>query len=1219
MLESFLLPRINLALSNIFEDLEAHQVDASILNGFLILRNLKLKRDALAALSLPIDVTYGHVGKLEIKLKLWRLLSEPITVCAEDILIIITSQPPSDWNVEREERVRDQHRNLILLTDECLTYAREESGLPCVLQRAAYAIIQRIRLSLTRLELRLEDTETDSKRHFALGMRVSRLFSLRCASAWEEGPALESETTPTHSRTADSRASLGHDSQGWFGWIVDFHGRKEKSAITSTEGIAQSFYLKTILEDASVYLDPLNDDHHRRSWLPYPAAFREEILDNLSQLLVTEKPCLSTDESRLPIPLAFPEQGAGTGCATPVPLGTLREVFEGRRKQKEQTSDTLDDRYASALQPSHQRKSVTRWRGCGRLRLGQAEATRPTEEPADVRCSSTHRATARPSGAANVHVAYPEESSKTVTGLLRFSDLYCPTELWKVASLQSTNHMYILKPGEVQLRAREASPSQEELMRYRLAWRRHLLTNALVATGGGRKSELQKQDIQKKEFLNNTLVSSFDFGPAKTADEDFIRLFEAKYWPTVIIPARQQVLQDLQRQIRLGHCKEVYLSYQQRNTLEMSIGLSEAAPLTPQSKRGEEGIEEVHEYTDVSDIQVDPGILHEVEEMAYALGAKITVPAEADPNFVKCIEQMQFQRFSKSFEFALQLDHLQLTLGPDYEAPAFICMAVGKMHAQVAAYYDLRTSAVAAFNSIQIRDNLMPNLPHCFSVSSQACAKALNSSEKVSDHAAFSKDRENIQSSDTFISSHDDEHTRDTFLSGTPPLCTFHPTEQPCIPKWNNTCTWPAGCCPFKTPTELFTKPKSKKQESRNDLGGGWIRFEKVFVPLEGVPDLVLYMQTHGSLFCTVTPDAVLKLAQVLQGSIQLAERSTILEATSERVQEALRHNELFMARSHLYAADHQTVDICIDIPISHQLLLPFSKKEPECPGILLRSGVISVDTYTRRPDIQNSKLPRDAPIKRYDRYTVTITGASVERVPNCLDFLRRFQGTENSDACSYCKGDSTRRHTIRSAATTIHGGPSDPFAFSKEFRWCTKPQGGVTDGVRAREPVNIHVGSESEENTMGASQDAVISNDPSHFCVGDTSQAFLIWPTSIEGCVDLCHAFNYPDLPAFCVTLQDQQYSGVYITLSDEDIIALAGYFAELQTLVQALSTLWNPHSEAEDVIFTNPVSSDSPVQMPAQGVKRSVDVATERLDIHNKEKKVRLHGHNNDPIAFV
>ncbi|OEH76375.1 hypothetical protein cyc_02576 [Cyclospora cayetanensis] len=1309
MLESFLLPRINLALSNIFEDLEAHQVDASILNGFLILRNLKLKRDALAALSLPIDVTYGHVGKLEIKLKLWRLLSEPITVCAEDILIIITSQPPSDWNVEREERVRDQHRNLILLTDECLTYAREESGLPCVLQRAAYAIIQRIRLSLTRLELRLEDTETDSKRHFALGMRVSRLFSLRCASAWEEGPALESETTPTHSRTADSRASLGHDSQGWFGWIVDFHGRKEKSAITSTEGIAQSFYLKTILEDASVYLDPLNDDHHRRSWLPYPAAFREEILDNLSQLLVTEKPCLSTDESRLPIPLAFPEQGAGTGCATPVPLGTLREVFEGRRKQKEQTSDTLDDRYASALQPSHQRKSVTRWRGCGRLRLGQAEATRPTEEPADVRCSSTHRATARPSGAANVHVAYPEESSKTVTGLLRFSDLYCPTELWKVASLQSTNHMYILKPGEVQLRARclqrpmasscdsarifarpfpttmatgpaadnillgmngeneavvhasaspmdesppalsvnivahgavlqftvfqmssifrwlhyavvlyqelvsgvyamclEASPSQEELMRYRLAWRRHLLTNALVATGGGRKSELQKQDIQKKEFLNNTLVSSFDFGPAKTADEDFIRLFEAKYWPTVIIPARQQVLQDLQRQIRLGHCKEVYLSYQQRNTLEMSIGLSEAAPLTPQSKRGEEGIEEVHEYTDVSDIQVDPGILHEVEEMAYALGAKITVPAEADPNFVKCIEQMQFQRFSKSFEFALQLDHLQLTLGPDYEAPAFICMAVGKMHAQVAAYYDLRTSAVAAFNSIQIRDNLMPNLPHCFSVSSQACAKALNSSEKVSDHAAFSKDRENIQSSDTFISSHDDEHTRDTFLSGTPPLCTFHPTEQPCIPKWNNTCTWPAGCCPFKTPTELFTKPKSKKQESRNDLGGGWIRFEKVFVPLEGVPDLVLYMQTHGSLFCTVTPDAVLKLAQVLQGSIQLAERSTILEATSERVQEALRHNELFMARSHLYAADHQTVDICIDIPISHQLLLPFSKKEPECPGILLRSGVISVDTYTRRPDIQNSKLPRDAPIKRYDRYTVTITGASVERVPNCLDFLRRFQGTENSDACSYCKGDSTRRHTIRSAATTIHGGPSDPFAFSKEFRWCTKPQGGVTDGVRAREPVNIHVGSESEENTMGASQDAVISNDPSHFCVGDTSQAFLIWPTSIEGCVDLCHAFNYPDLPAFCVTLQDQQYSGVYITLSDEDIIALAGYFAELQTLVQALSTLWNPHSEAEDVIFTNPVSSDSPVQMPAQGVKRSVDVATERLDIHNKEKKI-------------
>ena len=69
MLESFLLPYFNPALSAVFEDLEPHQLYASILGGSLVLRNLKLKADALAALSIPVDVTYGHIAKLEVKVR----------------------------------------------------------------------------------------------------------------------------------------------------------------------------------------------------------------------------------------------------------------------------------------------------------------------------------------------------------------------------------------------------------------------------------------------------------------------------------------------------------------------------------------------------------------------------------------------------------------------------------------------------------------------------------------------------------------------------------------------------------------------------------------------------------------------------------------------------------------------------------------------------------------------------------------------------------------------------------------------------------------------------------------------------------------------------------------------------------------------------------------------------------------------------------------------
>lgn len=69
MWESLLLPHLNKALSALFEDIKIQQVEASILSGSVTLRDLKIKPEALAPLSLPIDVTYGHVGTLEIKVR----------------------------------------------------------------------------------------------------------------------------------------------------------------------------------------------------------------------------------------------------------------------------------------------------------------------------------------------------------------------------------------------------------------------------------------------------------------------------------------------------------------------------------------------------------------------------------------------------------------------------------------------------------------------------------------------------------------------------------------------------------------------------------------------------------------------------------------------------------------------------------------------------------------------------------------------------------------------------------------------------------------------------------------------------------------------------------------------------------------------------------------------------------------------------------------------
>ncbi|PFH34309.1 hypothetical protein BESB_074610 [Besnoitia besnoiti] len=207
MLASFLVSRLNAALSSVFHTIERDQLSISLLAGELCLENLRFKEDSLLPFSFPVQVTYGCVRFVRLKVNFLRLLSRPVTIEAKDILGILTTLPASEWSVEVEEENWRNSKQLLLLSDEWLTFLREgDTGEgSSFLARLLAALIKRTELFATRVELRLEEAEI---RHdgcfFAVGWRAERIHTLLCEE--ETDLSTFSNGIPSHAPVKPSTA-----------------------------------------------------------------------------------------------------------------------------------------------------------------------------------------------------------------------------------------------------------------------------------------------------------------------------------------------------------------------------------------------------------------------------------------------------------------------------------------------------------------------------------------------------------------------------------------------------------------------------------------------------------------------------------------------------------------------------------------------------------------------------------------------------------------------------------------------------------------------------------------------------------------------------------------------------------------------------------------------------------------------------------------------------
>ena len=85
MFESILEKALNSVLGKYIEDLDSKDLNISIWGGDIKLNDINLKKDIFNMYKVPLDLIFGQIGELHIRVPWKNLGSSPVEVTISDI------------------------------------------------------------------------------------------------------------------------------------------------------------------------------------------------------------------------------------------------------------------------------------------------------------------------------------------------------------------------------------------------------------------------------------------------------------------------------------------------------------------------------------------------------------------------------------------------------------------------------------------------------------------------------------------------------------------------------------------------------------------------------------------------------------------------------------------------------------------------------------------------------------------------------------------------------------------------------------------------------------------------------------------------------------------------------------------------------------------------------------------------------------------------------
>ncbi|KAI8144971.1 hypothetical protein BJV82DRAFT_536853 [Fennellomyces sp. T-0311] len=202
MLESLVASILNRFLGSYVSNLNYDQLNIGIWNGEANLRDLKLRREALDKLDLPIDVLEGYLGQLTLIIPWSNLKTKPVKVFVENVYLLAVPKTESTISLEEEEERAQLLKQRRLATAEILRQnsskkgeQKEDEGNDGFISQLTTKIVDNLQVSIKNIHLRFEDNVSDPGHPFAAGITLKELSAVSTDGEWK--PTFISEMTST--------------------------------------------------------------------------------------------------------------------------------------------------------------------------------------------------------------------------------------------------------------------------------------------------------------------------------------------------------------------------------------------------------------------------------------------------------------------------------------------------------------------------------------------------------------------------------------------------------------------------------------------------------------------------------------------------------------------------------------------------------------------------------------------------------------------------------------------------------------------------------------------------------------------------------------------------------------------------------------------------------------------------------------------------------------
>ncbi|GMM27898.1 membrane morphogenesis protein [Martiniozyma asiatica (nom. inval.)] len=190
MLESLVASVLNRTLGAYIENFDPNQLNIGIWSGDVKLKNLKLKKESLDKLNLPIELKCGHLGDLTLQIPWSNLKSQPVKVLIENVYLLSSGRIPEsidfEEDIQRELRTKRQRLDAleVIQAQKAQLETGDEAKNQSFVESLTTKIVDNLQVTIKNIHFRYEDNFAFSNSPYAVGMTLKELSAVSTDGQW---------------------------------------------------------------------------------------------------------------------------------------------------------------------------------------------------------------------------------------------------------------------------------------------------------------------------------------------------------------------------------------------------------------------------------------------------------------------------------------------------------------------------------------------------------------------------------------------------------------------------------------------------------------------------------------------------------------------------------------------------------------------------------------------------------------------------------------------------------------------------------------------------------------------------------------------------------------------------------------------------------------------------------------------------------------------------